>query len=56
MYLGDRQHGVAAFAFAEEQVFAEEKVGRGDRAGDVGGLHVVHVDASALDVFAGLAF
>lgn len=54
---GRAEDGVGALAFAEEDVAGEETVGLGEPAGEVGGFdaHVVHVDAAALDVFAGLA-
>ena len=48
--------GVGAFAFAEEEVLAEEEIGGREGTREFGGTDVVHVDAAAFDVFAGLAF
>src|SRR5690606_9572247 len=50
----EREHGVVAFAFAQEDVLAEEQVGGGERTGGGGGvaLDVVHVNAAGLDVLA----
>ena len=56
MSLAKFQHRVRTLTFAKEQVFTEEEIAGGDRAIDVGRLHVVHVNPAALDVFAGLAF
>lgn len=47
---------VVLFAFAQEEMFAEEEIGGGDGALEVGFADVVEVDAAALDVFTGLSF
>ena len=51
-----RQDDVVAFAFAQEQVFAEEQVAGGDGALEVRLADVVDVDAAAFDVLARLPF
>ena len=50
------EHGVRAFALAQEEVFAEQEVRGRDGAGDLGRADVVHVDTAAFDVFFRLAF
>ena len=47
---------VVLFAFAEQDVFAEEEIIRGDSADGIGFADVVDVHAAAFEVFAGLTF
>src|SRR5581483_10462396 len=56
MILSRGDDDVVAFAFAEEEVFAEEKVGGGDGSLKVCFADVVDVNAAAIDVLAGLSF
>src|SRR5690606_21138166 len=49
------QDRVGAFAFSEEEVLAVEQISGREAAGDLGGAHVVHVDATAFDVLSRLA-
>jgi len=45
-----------AFAFAQQQMFAEEQIAARDSTLRICLAHVVKVDSALLDVFAGLAF
>src|ERR1051326_2296935 len=50
-----RHHHVIAFAFAEQQMFAEEQIVRGDQALDLALPNIIQVNAAAFQIFAGLA-
>src|SRR5215471_12252463 len=50
------QDHVISFAFAQEEMFAEQQVGRRDHAEEVRFADVIDVNAAALDILSGLAF
>ena len=51
-----RYHDVILFAFAQQQVLAEEQIAARDRALEIGFANVVHIHTATFNIFPRLTF